>query len=197
MQADAQRVAQPGQMRRFLRSWVQNPVGVGAVAPSGRSLSRLMVQGLGGGSRVVEFGAGTGTVTRAILERGVAAENLVLVERDGHFADLLRWQFPAVHVIEGDAASVAMRLPRIAGQIDCIVSGLPFLLFSTRQRMRILHGAFRLLRKGGVVHQFTYGGRCPVGTAVLDRLNLQAARIGIAARNLPPAFVYRIERAVG
>ena len=47
---------------------------------------------------------------------------------------------------------------------------------------------------GGCFYQFTYGPRCPVPRATLDRLDLVAERIGFAWLNIPPASVYRIRR---
>lgn len=47
---------------------------------------------------------------------------------------------------------------------------------------------------GGSFYQFTYGPRCPIPRALLDRLGLKATRIGRALLNAPPAAVYRIWR---
>jgi phospholipid N-methyltransferase len=58
----------------------------------------------------------------------------------------------------------------------------------------ILTGAFFYLRPGGAFYQITYGPHCPVADVILDRLGLQATRIGQTFRNLPPASVYRISR---
>ena len=44
----------------FLKSWIQNPFAIGAVAPSGKPLARLMATGLHAGARVIELGAGNG-----------------------------------------------------------------------------------------------------------------------------------------
>ena len=55
-------------------------------------------------------------------------------------------------------------------------------------------GAFTYIRPGGAFYQFTYGPRCPVPCAILDRLGLKAMRLGGVVRNLPPALVYRITR---
>jgi phosphatidylethanolamine/phosphatidyl-N-methylethanolamine N-methyltransferase len=61
----------------------------------------------------------------------------------------------------------------------------------------IVQGVFeRQLRSDGMFYQFTYGPRCPLPTALLKRLNLQAHRVGSALLNLPPAAVYRISRRV-
>jgi hypothetical protein len=67
----------PQQLARFFRSWIQDPLAIGAVAPSGRVLAKLMVRDLVPGARVVELGAGTGTLTQAILDRGVQPAAIV------------------------------------------------------------------------------------------------------------------------
>ena len=45
----------------FFKGWIRNPLAMGAFAPSGKSLAKLMAKDVGVGSRVVELGAGTGT----------------------------------------------------------------------------------------------------------------------------------------
>ncbi len=154
-----------------------------------------MVQDILPGSRVLELGAGTGTVTRAILEAGVEPQDLDLVEVDPHFVKLLRVRFPDVGTHDIDAITMSRRLVHLSGSVDYVVSGLPLLLLSRTQRMRVLTGAFALLGRRGVFHQFTYGARCPIDQKMLRKANLTARRIGVAARNFPPAFVYRITRA--
>ncbi len=44
---------------------------------------------------IVELGPGTGPVTQALIETGVAPERLVLVEYDAGFCRLLRQRFAA------------------------------------------------------------------------------------------------------
>jgi phospholipid N-methyltransferase len=74
------------------------------------------------------------------------------------------------------------------------VSGLPLLSLPADDVAAILRGVFRHLREGGALYQFTYLPRCPVPAQVMDELRLQAAWIGSAWANLPPAFVFRITR---
>lgn len=178
----------------FFLGWVQNPFAVGAIAPSGRALARLMTSGLGPGSRVVELGAGTGTLTAALVERGVRQSDIVLVERNEQFAEHLRRRFPAARVVTSDAQTVATDLPELAGQVDCVVSGLPLLLFGARRKACVIEQAAQLLCDTGCVHQFTYGGLCPVSRKLLGRHGLSARRLGVAPLNVPPAFVYRWSR---
>ena len=58
----------------FLREFLEAPAGVGAVWPSSEHLARGMAARIDprGDGLVVELGAGTGVVTRALLDRGGA-----------------------------------------------------------------------------------------------------------------------------
>lgn len=178
----------------FFYGWLKDPYAVGAIWPSGRLLAKLMAKGLHPGARVVELGAGTGTLTNAILASGVQPEDLYLVEQSPEFAAILRRRFPNVHVAEMDAATLPSRLPELLGTVDFVVSGLPILWFKKAAKTRILANSFELLRPAGRFHQFTYGGRSPVGRRLLDSLGLKASLIGISPINIPPAFAYRFER---
>ena len=180
---------------RFLRSWLNDPLAVGALAPSGRPLARCIAREVAPGNRVVELGPGTGIVTREILARGVLPRDLVLVERCEGFAEHLEREHPAVTVLRGDATKPQEALAPLRGTIDLVVSGLPLVLFSREQKSRLLDECFGLLRERGALIQFTYGGRCPVGRRHLESLGLVARCIGFIALNMPPAFIYRIARA--
>jgi phosphatidylethanolamine/phosphatidyl-N-methylethanolamine N-methyltransferase len=184
----------PGSYRRFLLSWLDNPFGVGALAPSGRPLARMMTRSLEAGDRVLELGPGTGTLTREILARGVAVEDLFLLERCPGFADLLERKFPGATVLRGDATVRQAGLVPHRGTMDVIISSLPLVLFSREQKFRLLREAFRLLKPTGALFQFTYGGRFPLDARYLDRLGIEARCVGFIALNVPPAFIYRITR---
>jgi len=179
---------------RFFRSWIQNPLAIGAVAPSGRLLAKMMAMNLEPGARVIELGAGTGTVTQAILDSGVRPQDLYIVERNEGFIRLLKRRFPSCPTIQADAMSVAEHLNGLAGSFDFVISGLPLVLFSAEQKLRLFSQAFAVLRPEGVLRQFTYAGRCPVGRDLRAKLQLEGSLIGIAPFNLPPAFVYRFGR---
>jgi phospholipid N-methyltransferase len=178
---------------QFIRSWIRNPLAMGAFAPSGKSLAKLMAKDVGASSRVVELGAGTGTVTAALLASGVAPGNLYLVERDPQFVKILERRFPRCHVVAADALELDAQFERNAG-FDFVVSGLPLLCFSPEKRYRALQQALLLLKPHGRLHQFTYGGLCPIDKDLRAQLRIDSALLGIAPLNLPPAFVYRLTR---
>lgn len=181
-------------LAQFVRGWVEDPLAVGAVAPSGRRLAALMTRDIAADARVIELGPGTGSFTRAILARGVDPGRLALVELSASFAAELKQRLPGVTVVCGDASLPHPRLESFSGTTDVVISGLPLMLFSRAEKAALLERSFELLGASGVFYQFTYGGRCPVSRAQLSALGLESVRAGLALFNLPPAFVYRITR---
>ncbi|PDT72969.1 methyltransferase domain-containing protein [Bradyrhizobium sp. C9] len=179
----------------FVRAWVRNPLRVAAVAPSGPAISSLMTQEITADTGpVLELGPGTGVFTRALLKRGVRQQDLTLVEYGSEFIPLLQRRFPGARVLWMDAAWLRRDRLFDGAPVGAIVSGLGLLIMPPEKVTTILHGAFGYLRAGGAFYQITYGPRCPVADAILDRLDLQASCIGQTFLNLPPASVYRISR---
>jgi phospholipid N-methyltransferase len=177
----------------FFKNWLQDPFQVASVVPSSRAVAKLMATDLYPGARVIELGAGTGTLTQAILERGVRAADLHLVEQNDAFASILRMRFAGATIVHADAQTLNETLRELAGTIDYVISGLPILWFGKDKKTRILDAAFTLLKRGGALHQFTYVGRPPVGNRLMADLRLEARLLGFAV-NFPPAFVYRFTR---
>ncbi|NUS71193.1 MAG: SAM-dependent methyltransferase [Ensifer adhaerens] len=184
-----------GDSLHFFRSWLADPLRVASVTPSSRSLARLITREIDPRSGpVLELGPGTGVFTRALIERGLREEDLVLVESGPDFAAVLKARFPASTILSIDAVRLADGHSEIPAGIGAAVSGLPLLSMPTRKVMAILSGIFLHMRPGGHLYQFTYGPRCPIPRPLLDRLGLRARRIGGTIRNFPPASVYRISR---
>jgi phospholipid N-methyltransferase len=177
----------------FFKGWIRNPLAMGALAPSGKSLAKLMAKDVGPHARVIELGAGTGTVTAALLESGVAPHNLYVVERDPQFVKILERRFPRCHVLGADALELEDALGASAG-FDFVISGLPLLCFSPEKRQRVMQQAMNLLKHHGHLHQFTYAGRCPVDKELRAELRVDSVLLGVAALNLPPGFVYRLTK---
>ena len=181
---------------RFLRSWASDPLRVAAIAPSGVRLAELITREITPDhGPVLELGAGTGVFTRALLARGLAEDQLTLVEMGPDFAALLRMRFPQARVLQRDAARLSASVLFPQDRAGAVVSGLGLLSMKPRTVLAILKTAFACLRPDGSLYQFTYGPCCPVPPAILTRLGLQARRIGGTWANLPPASVYRISRS--
>jgi phosphatidylethanolamine/phosphatidyl-N-methylethanolamine N-methyltransferase len=180
---------------RFIASWLQHPLKVGAVSPSGRALARAVAAEIDPSipGAVVELGPGTGPVTEALVERGIAPERLVLVEYDPEFCALLRRRYPGATVIEGDAYALADTLSGIIKEpLAAIASCLPLMTRPLSVRVRLLNAAIRMLRPGAPFVQFTYAMTAPIPSRKRRYRITSSPRIW---KNLPPArvWVYRAD----
>jgi len=170
----------------FIREFIADPRRVGSIWPSSRQLAQRMARAvpLEPGHRVVELGAGTGAVTAALLQRGLAPERLVVVERSAELVAHLRHRFPGVTVLHGDAARLVHLLGG-AGTVDSVVSSLPLRSLPPRQVAAIVRAAATVLAPGGRLVQFSYHLGRPVS---LSR-RFAAIGSGLVWSNLPPARV--------
>jgi phosphatidylethanolamine/phosphatidyl-N-methylethanolamine N-methyltransferase len=178
---------------RFLRSWLERPLSIGAVTPSGKVLARAMARYVDPASDgpVVELGPGTGPVTEALVAAGVAPSRLVLVEFNPSFCRILRARYPDATLVEGDAYSLRRLLETLLIQpAAAVVSGLPLVTKPIRERLRLIRDAFDLMVPGAPFVQFTYSVAAPLPKR-LGGFSVEASeRIWM---NLPPArvWVYR------
>ncbi|WP_237478159.1 class I SAM-dependent methyltransferase [Lichenibacterium dinghuense] len=185
---------------RFIKTWFENPVGTGAVSPSGRFLARAMARAVDPElpGPIVELGPGTGPVTDALIARGVDPRRLVLVEYDPHFCKLLQRRYPLATVIQGDAYDLAATLDGVLDEpAATVVSSLPLRNQPERHRLTLLEQAFAVLAPGGSFVQFTYGIASPMPLRSGDHPCFEAAVSPPVWFNLPPArvWVYRAAEA--
>jgi phosphatidylethanolamine/phosphatidyl-N-methylethanolamine N-methyltransferase len=178
---------------RFIRSWIEKPLSIGAVTPSGKVLARTMASYVDAASKgpVIELGPGTGPVTEALVEHGIDPARLVLVEFNPVFCRLLRTRYPDATVVQGDA----YRLKNLLGGIvrepaAAVVSGLPLMTKALRTRLRLMVDAFTLTAPGAPFVQFTYAVVPPIPKALPG---VHAKPSELIWLNLPPArvWVYR------
>lgn len=177
----------------FLRAWLNGPQTVGSVWPTGAPMARRMasVIDVKSGLPVLEIGPGTGTITNAILDTGIAADKVFAVEYSQDFVDRLRVKFPAIHVIQGDAFNLTKTLGNNnQAKFDCAISALPLLNFPPEMRIAFVVDVLTRIPNGRPLIQFSYGPKAPVaaksGSFTLERYDF-------VLRNIPPAqlWIYR------
>lgn len=161
--------------------------------PSSKLLARTMANFVDPASDgpVIELGPGTGPITEALMERGIAEQRLVLVEFNPGFCRLLRARYPAATILQGDAYGLRRLLgDMIFRRAAAVVSGLPLVTKPLRTRLRLLHEAFGLLAPGAPFIQFTYSVVPPIPRSLAGVRVEASERIWL---NLPPArvWVYR------
>jgi phosphatidylethanolamine/phosphatidyl-N-methylethanolamine N-methyltransferase len=178
---------------RFLRSWIEKPLHMGAVMPSGKVLARTMAQyvDIDSTGPVVELGPGTGAITSALIEHGIDQKRLVLVEYNPSFCALLRDRYPLAKVVQGDAYALRDSLWDVLSMpASAVVSGLPLVTKPMLTRLKLVRDAFLALAPGAPFVQFTYSVAPPIPKSLPGVSTEASERIWM---NLPPArvWVYR------
>src|SRR5262245_1749562 len=178
---------------RFLRSWIEKPLHMGAVMPSSKLLARTMAEYVDAQAEgpVVELGPGTGAITNALIEHGVDQKRLVLVEYNPGFCALLRDRYPQAKVVQGDAYALRRSLQDVLDvPASAVVSGLPLVTKPMLTRLKLIRDAFTALAPGAPFVQFTYSVAPPIPKSLPGVSTEASERIWM---NLPPArvWVYR------
>jgi phosphatidylethanolamine/phosphatidyl-N-methylethanolamine N-methyltransferase len=178
---------------RFLRSWIEKPLHMGAVMPSGRVLARTMAQyvDIDSDRPVIELGPGTGAITSALIAHGVDQKRLVLVEYNPGFCALLRDRYPQATVVQGDAYALRDSLWNVlSAPASAVVSGLPLVTKPMLTRLKLIRDAFVAMAPGSPFVQFTYSVAPPIPKSLPGVSTEASERIWM---NLPPArvWVYR------
>lgn len=181
----------------FIKSFFKNPLRVGALVPSSPYLADKMADlaDFSGAKCVVEFGSGTGSVTKKILRR--LPEDCVLLsfEIEKSFAEQLKKSIgdKRLIVINDSAEQLAKYLKKYGHKrADCVISCLPLASLPNNITKRILETAKEFLKDGGYYIQIQY--------SLNDFNNLKnifpKVRLGFEIRNFPPAFIYICEKNI-
>lgn len=180
------------EFRVFLKQVLSNPREMGAVAPSSQTLGRRMAEAVPDrDGNVVEFGAGTGKITAALLAAGVSVETIRSFEVNPTLASHLRQRFSGLKVYEDRAENLVHH--DIDG-IKAVVSGLPLLSMGQAAQAAIVGAAFAKLQPGGLYIQFTYGPYPPVCKQIRQELSIAWTRSERIWGNIPPATSYTFYR---
>lgn len=179
----------------FVREIFTNPTTMGAAFPSSKKLADSLAEQvpLNKSGFIIELGAGTGVITRALLECGVSPKKLIVIELSATLAEHLHEEFPNILIIQGDARKLTGLLDTHYHPIHTIVSSLPLRSFSTETIKTIGEQLIDVLQPQGSFIQFTYNlfGK-PLSPS--DHFHLIHSKL--IWQNLPPARVetFRYEK---
>jgi len=169
---------------RFAKQFLRHPKQLGTFTESSAVLARKMAEQIDGSLRVVEFGPGTGPVTREILKRLPKDGSLTCFEVVADFCRCLEQiGDPRLRVINDDAANCE----RYVDNPDCVVSGLPLTLFGREAKERIL----AISSRSGKYIQLQY---TPFLSREIRRY-FPHVKLKFVPQNFPPAFIYVCDRA--
>lgn len=178
----------------FFRNWLRSPKSMGSIIPSSPWLARALAGEAfwEPGSHVIELGGGTGAITHGLLERGIPAANLVVVELETNLHSYLSNRYPDVTVIQGDATrlgEIVARLP--IDRVSAVISGLPMVRMPIEFKRAIVDQSFGVMPEGHAMLQYTYSPLAPVP---VKAFGLEAELARYVLRNVPPAAVWRYRR---
>lgn len=177
----------------FFRRWLANPLQMGSIVPSSATLCRQVAEhaACAPDEAVLELGAGTGVISRALLDGGLPPRRLVLVEIVPEMADHLRQSLPGVRVLTGDARALPALLEGQKLKVGAVICGVPLVLLPLAEQRRFTE-AFRAVAPDcGFLH-YSY---CITSPLPWRKLGLEARRLSWTPRNLPPASVWHYRPA--
>ncbi|MFG2133691.1 class I SAM-dependent methyltransferase [Streptomyces sp. NPDC048751] len=198
----------------FLIEAVRDLRTTGAIAPSGKALSRLLTRPVQVQAprplAVLEAGAGTGAVTRTLMPQLPGGSRLDIVEANPRFATRLRRLVDSHPEVKAEVHQAYVEELHTDQHYDVIVSGLPLTNFEPKQVERIMARYMELLHPGGTLTYFAYLGTRRARTllssraearrhAAVDHIMAGYQRSYATARwttwaNLPPAHVWQLQR---
>lgn len=179
----------------FLFEYIKNPRGIGAIAPSGKSLAEKMIDNIDfrNVKCVVEYGPGTGVFTEKILARVKSDTIVLLVEINKEFYNILKNQYRHKKnvIIVNDSAENIDKILSENGieKVNYIVSGLPFTSLPRNISSNILRKTSKIISDNAEFVTFQYS---------ILKLNFLKKYFGkinykIVLKNIPPAYVIRCQ----
>ena len=188
-----------GSAWKFVSAFLREPLKVGAIWPSSKTLSRAVADACSFAPHdtVVELGPGTGNFTQLLAERLDKNGRLVALELSATNVEVLRRRFPKGEIHFDSAEFLAKYVqPQTA---RCVVSGLAWGNMLPAMQDRIMSAITNSLAPGGQFVAFAYSHARYYPTTLRFRKLMfrEFARVEttpIIWRNLPPAYVYRCRR---
>ena len=192
-------------MSRFgaiFREFLRAPNKIGAVAGSSSILANKMLDEVDWetAKNIVEYGPGTGAITRHIAARLSAEQIFFAVELNDRFVAVLAKHCPTVKIRIGSVGDIrsicdSEEMP----SVDAIISGLPWTAFGEELQNELLDAMFSVLSEQGQFITFAYLHGLPLSSAKRFRSVLEGVFDSVSVspivwRNMPPAIFYSCRR---
>ncbi len=183
--------------REFFKILLRRPVKVGALTPSSEELARTMVRdlNLAPGETVIELGAGTGALTRAIRSKIPDPKSYLGIEREAEFVTYLEDRFPDMNFVKGNAEDCCEIFQNSGlAPVKVIISSLPWAYWPEKVRDDVLTSINQMMPPGCIFRTIQYAHNYPLPHVTKFR-NAVKKHFGkydkrdIVIKNIPPAFV--------
>lgn len=172
----------------FLWKFILHPQKIGSITPSSMFLTKRMLENLPWEELdiIVELGAGTGVFSDYIARNKKKSCQVLLVEQDQKMREALQVRYPEFY-IGADAEKLPWLLYEYdLAHADCIISGLPFALFTPKMQNQIMRGITECLEPEGIFRACQYS----LQMRKIFTNCFREVTIDFEPWNIPPAFVY-------
>jgi len=174
----------------YLRSFFMDK-DVASVTPTSRFCIRTVCKPIDFSKdiTIVEYGAGAGVFSKHVLDKMTPDSNLYLFEtNDILYKKLLEIKDRRVHFFRKSVEYVTELLDRsLVGNVDYIISGIPFSFLDEDQKKSILEQSKKILKDGGGFLAYQTSGH------LKEPLEETFGNVETEWewRNIPPMTVYR------
>ncbi len=188
---------------KFLTQFITHPTKTGAILPSSDELCDLMADlaGIPKVSTIVEFGPGTGVITEKVMQKKSKNATFFAMEINEAFVEATKKRCPDA-IVYKSSATEAMKHLEMHGKSGCdvILSSLPWLTFNGDMQQTLLDTIYETLNPGGKFLTYAYvpGLIFPAAWRLKNKLFGRfdkVTRSKIVWKNVPPAFIYKGEKA--
>ncbi len=177
----------------FLKSFVKDK-DVASITPSSKYCVRKLCEHIDFASTdvIVEYGGGTGVFTKEFLKRMKPNARLFVFEtNDNFYKKLSQIQDNRLTVFHQTVEDILDLLPEdIVGNVDHVVSGIPFSFFDWDMKIDLLSKTKDVLRKNGSFLAYQTSGHLkePL-TEAFGNFTTE-----FCWKNIPPYFIYEAHK---
>ena len=136
---------------------------------------------------IIEYGAGSGTTTKKILDHISADGKVVAIELNKDLlSELGKIKDPRLIILNEDVTVVSDKLHSLGlPRIDAVVSNIPMSFIKKSDRKRVMENTFKAIVKGGrfIVYQYS------LMALPLLKSFFKKTSYYLEIRNLPPYFI--------
>ncbi len=181
--------------KSFFKAFLKNPKQTGSVIQSSMFLANKIVSPIDfkRAKFVVELGAGTGAVTRKILEKMPEDGVLVCFEIEKDLCRKMKQNIKdsRLKIVSDGAEKMERYLRRYGkGNIDYFISELPLVSLGSELSDKLLKLIFDNLKPDGKYVQIQYS---LLGKKKIDKF-FSKTKVLFTPLNVPPSFVYVCEK---
>jgi len=176
----------------FIYQFIDEPKSIGAIFPSSKNLVKIILRFIDFSKenlRIVEYGPGTGPITKEIVKNLKQTDKLILVEQNKKFANILKQNFKGIKnisIYQDCAKNISDILKKEnIDVVDFIISGIPFSSIPNVVSENIMDNTKKIMKEKSLFIAFQY-----------SMLKLEAfkkyftiIKKEFAIRNVPSAYV--------